>query len=158
MHDTQLFALKLFVNSKRQSETVIPMAGPEDKRKSDAASPRVEDKLKTSAAAPRTVGPKSSADATKLAVAKETSEASSHTGPPNSTNTSPQAASKLDTPLLHLNIRTGGLSKWDVSVALAHKEDYEYTWDGKQRKGQVFRCFLTSVLDHTKYCLGEVRK
>ena len=158
MHDTQLFALKLFVNSKRQSETVIPMAGPEDKRKSDAASPRVEDKLKTSAAAPRTVGPKSSADATKLAVAKETSEASSHTGPPNSTNTSPQAASKLDTPLLHLNIRTGGLSKWDVSVALAHKEDYEYTWDGKPRKGQVFRCFLTSVLDHTKYCLGEVRK
>ena len=66
MNETQIFALKLFVNSKRQSETVIPMAVTQDNAKSDSASPRVEET--------------------------------------DSTNTAPQAASKLDTPLLHLNI------------------------------------------------------
>ena len=122
MTETQLLELKLFVNNKRQSETVIPTATPPDNAKSGAAPQRVENKPTTNEPASRAVAPKSSV------------EASSHTGPTDSTNTAPQAASKIDTPLLHLNNCANGLSKWDVSVTLAHTEDYEYTWDGKPRK------------------------
>ena len=111
----------------------MAQAQAQEKAKTGTASPRVAIWSKASAAAPPDVAPKSSDEA-------------------------PEAASKLDTPLLHLNSRTGPLAMWDVAVSLVRKEDYEYSWDGKPRKGQVFRCYLVSVLDPTKYCLGEVRK
>ena len=111
----------------------MAQAQAQEKAKTGTASPRVAIWSKAGAAAPPDVAPKSSDEA-------------------------PEAASKLDTPLLHLNSRTGPLAMWDVAVSLVRKEDYEYNWDGKPRKGQVFRCYLVSVLDPTKYCYGEVRK
>ena len=68
------------------------------------------------------------------------------------------ATSLPNTPLNHLSVRTGNLSKWDVSISLPRIEDFEYTWQGEKRKSQVFRCILTSLLDPTIYCLAEVRK
>ena len=70
----------------------------------------------------------------------------------------PRAEVACRTPLRQLNSTNANLATWDVYIEHAHVEDYEYVWEGKHRKGQVFKCNLVDVHDPTQYCVGERRK
>ena len=70
----------------------------------------------------------------------------------------PRAEVACRTPLRQLNSTNANLATWDVYIEHAHVEDYEYVWEGKHRKGQVFKCMLVDVHDPTQYCVGERRK
>ena len=65
---------------------------------------------------------------------------------------------KTLTPLWQLNFNTAKLAEWDVMVHDARLEEYEYPWEGKQKKAKVFKCVLVYVDDHQQYCIAELRK
>ena len=120
---------------------------------------------KSSAVAPRTDNSPASAKSVTITAAPKASVVTPHAGTnstlmASTTAVIPRVDTKPapNTPLSHLNSRSGNLAQWDISIALPRIEEYEYVWDGKQRKGQVFRCMLTSLLDAAYYCRGEVRK
>ena len=87
--------------------------------------------------APETVGA-SEAKKTEAAAAAAKSSA---VLPRAQTSSAPHAAttSLPNTQLNHLSVRTGNLSKWDVSISLPRIEDFEYSWQGQKRKTQIFR-------------------
>ena len=68
------------------------------------------------------------------------------------------ADGKEATSLMFLNEVTRKFDSWEVSVYMAHMEEYSYTWEGQQRKGKFFKCTLVWMPDNTQYCYAEIRK
>ena len=68
------------------------------------------------------------------------------------------ASDSARTSLHHLNTTSAKLAHWDVQIANAHQEEYEYTWEGQARTTRVFRCHLVYVHDPEQYCMAELRK
>ena len=55
--------------------------------------------------------------------------------------------------LAELNSTSATVGQWKVKVVSARKEEYEYSYAGKQRQGMKFECILVSF-DPTCYCVG----
>ena len=55
--------------------------------------------------------------------------------------------------LAELNGSSATVGKWQVKVVSGKKEEYEYTYSGKQKKGMKFECMLVSF-DPTCYCVA----
>ena len=77
---------------------------------------------------------------------------------PRAASDAASTGEKETTPLMFLNNATKNFASWEVSVAWARIEDYEYKWEGQDRKGKVFMCTLVSVHDNQQYCVAEIRK
>ncbi len=54
----------------------------------------------------------------------------------------PRATVAAPTPIHHLNNTTAKLSQWDVEIANAHEEEFEYKWEGKTRTAKVCKRHL----------------
>ena len=65
---------------------------------------------------------------------------------------------KEATPLMILNDATRKFASWEVSVDRPRIEEYEYKWEGQNRKGKTFKCTLVWGPDDTQYCSAEIRK
>ena len=59
--------------------------------------------------------------------------------------------------LKELNARSAPLGSWEVAIFHPNLTRYEYTWEGKPRKGVNFSCYLVSVLNPAEYCLAEAK-
>ena len=62
-------------------------------------------------------------------------------------------------PLAQLNkasVKIGG--EWCVIVFRPIEDNYEYTYQGKQRKGTNFLVTLVSAEDPSQYCQGQLKK
>ena len=70
----------------------------------------------------------------------------------------PRATGSVPTPLHHLNNTTAKLSEWEIEIANAHEEEYEYKWEDKTRSTKIFKCHLVYIHDPEQYCMGELRK
>ena len=46
--------------------------------------------------------------------------------------------------LAELNATSATVGEWQVKVVNGRKEEYEYTYGGKQKKGMKFECTLVS--------------
>ena len=76
----------------------------------------------------------------------------------NNSNSAGQAA-QAHFPLAELNDasnKSGGT--WLVDIYCPFNDTYEYQWQGKNRKGEIFMCTLTCAQDQTKYCHAHLKK
>ena len=54
------------------------------------------------------------------------------------------------------SVKAGGT--WSVYAYQPHVDNYEYTYDGKAKKGSNFVVILVSVDDPRQYCQAQFRK
>ena len=90
--------------------------------------------------------------------AKKTDTSASSAVASRAANNGAPKADQKATPLMFLNDATRKFASWEVSVADPKMDEYTYIWEGQNRKTNIFKCTLVSVLDETQYCIGEIRK